>query len=192
VGKWRERASGGGMKLAIGTLVAGILTGIVGVAGFNWSLEATSSDEFCLSCHNHEIPYAQHKLTAHYSNKYGVVAGCSDCHIQHEFIPKMTRKVEAAREVWGHFRGIIDTDEKYLAHQPEMKEREMARFRASDSATCRSCHQVERMNLEKQSPKARRDHAKLDQGKTCVDCHDDAGHAPIVAATEEAAGGFDF
>ncbi|MBP9033344.1 MAG: NapC/NirT family cytochrome c [Pseudomonadales bacterium] len=190
---FREPGSGRGRGRTAGLLAAGVLLGVGGVLAFNTALEATSTDEFCLGCHNHAIPYRQHQLTAHYKNPYGVVAGCSDCHVQQEFLPKMTRKIEAAREVWGHLRGVIDTDEKYLAHQPEMKERELARFRASDSATCRSCHEVARMDLEAQSPKARREHAKLGSGgKTCVDCHEEAGHASLLADTPAADGGFDF
>ena len=74
-----------------------------------------------------------------------------------------------------------------------MKERELARFRASDSATCRSCHEVARMDLEAQSPKARREHAKLGGGgKTCVDCHEEAGHAALASAPTESEQSFDF
>ena len=173
-------------------LALGIVIGVGGVLVFNYSLAASSTDEFCLGCHNHAIPLAQHQLTPHYKNVFGVAPGCSDCHVQHDFLPKIQRKMAAAREVWGHLRGVIDTDEKYLAHQPEMKERELARFRASDSAPCRSCHNVERMDLEAQSPKARRDHAKLGQGKTCVDCHDDAGHAAASEESSESGDSFDF
>lgn len=186
-----RRGRGRGRTLVL--LAAGALLGIIGVVAFNTTLEATSTDEFCLGCHNHGIPYKQHQLTVHYTNPHGVVAGCSDCHVQHEFVPKMTRKIEAAREVWGHLRGVIDTDEKYLAHQPAMKARELARFRASDSATCRSCHDVARMDLEAQGPKARREHARLGSGaKTCVDCHEEAGHAALAPATAEQEQSFDF
>lgn len=178
---------------ALALVGAGAVVGVLALIGFNYSLEATSTDEFCLGCHNHAIPYAQHQLTVHYSNEYGVAAGCADCHLEHAFIPKMRRKLEAAREVWGHYTGVIDTDEKYLAHQPEMKARELARFRSSDSATCRSCHDVTRMALEQQSAKAQRDHARLGQGKTCVDCHEDAGHAVReVAGGEGESDDFDF
>lgn len=174
-----------------GWLLAGVMLGGVGVVGFNFSLEATSSDEFCLSCHNHAIPLEQHKLTSHYRNRHGIAAGCSDCHVQHEFLPKMKRKIEAAREVWGHMRGVIDTEEKYRAHQPEMRERELARFRASNSATCRSCHSIERMDLAAQSAKGRRSHEKFGSDtKTCVDCHEDAGHALEETVTEGES--FDF
>lgn len=190
---FRDPGSRRGRGRAMALLAAGALLGVAGVLALHTTLEATSTDAFCLSCHNHAIPDRQHQLTIHYRNPHGVVAGCADCHIQHEFVPKMTRKIEAAREVWGHFRGVIDTEEKYLAHQPVMRERELARFRASDSATCRSCHDVARMDLEAQGPKARREHAALAAGgKTCVDCHDDAGHAPLAVAGQAGEEGFDF
>jgi cytochrome c-type protein NapC len=175
-----------------GLLAAGALIGVAGVVAFNATLAATSTQEFCLSCHNHSIPLARYEHTVHARNRTGISPDCSGCHVQHEFLPKMKRKMEAAYEVWGHLRGVIDTEEKYLAHQPEMREREMARFRASDSATCRSCHNPAHMDPDKQTPKARRDHAKLGQGKTCVDCHEDAGHALDAAAADEDEESFDI
>jgi len=192
LGKWKTALLSPSARWSVAFLVGiGMLAGMVAVVGFNHSLEATSTDEFCLSCHNHAIPYADYQQTVHYKNEYGVSAGCADCHLQQEFLPKMKRKLEAAREVWGHVTGVIDTEEKYLAHRPMMKQRELARFHASDSATCRSCHDVERMALAQQSPKARRDHARLGEGKTCVDCHEDAGHA-VVAEASGADDEFDF
>ena len=195
---FREPGSGRGRGRTAGLLAAGVLLGVGGVLAFNTALEATSTDEFCLGCHNHAIPYRQHQLTAHYKNPYGVVAGCSDCHVQQEFLPKMTRKIEAAREVWGHLRGVIDTDEKYLAHQPEMKERELARFRASDSATCRSCHTLESMDLNAQDRiAARRHRSAMAEGKACIACHKALVHkrprapeaAPVAATQEKSAAG---
>ena len=49
------------------------------------------------------------------------------------------------------------------------------------------------MDLEAQSPKARREHARLGSGaKTCVDCHEEAGHAALAPATAEQEQSFDF
>lgn len=159
-------------------LVIGIVIGLGGVLAFNTTMHATSTEEFCVSCHEMtDNALAQFKQTSHYQNASGVTATCSDCHIPHEFIPKMIRKVEAAREVWGHFNGIIDTPEKYAAHAPAMKEREINRLLANDSQECRNCHDAERMLLAVQSSKAQRFHKKLLSGKsTCIDCHAGVAH----------------
>ncbi|WP_238946907.1 NapC/NirT family cytochrome c [Seongchinamella unica] len=158
-------------------LAAGIAIGIAGLLAFEGTLHATSTDKFCTSCHEMDIPLAQLQKTSHFNNASGVSAGCSDCHIPREFIPKMVRKVEAAREVWGSLTGIIDTPEKYQAHAPTMKAREIARLKANDSQECRNCHDAQRMLSVIQSSKAQRFHRALASNrKTCIDCHAGIAH----------------
>lgn len=157
-------------------LAIGVIAGAGGLAATAWVFEATSTDEFCLSCHNHDITYQRYQTTSHYSNASGISATCADCHIPHDLVGKTGRKIAAIREVWGHVRGVIDTDEKYLAHREEMAERELERFYANDSANCRYCHNAERMDFDLQGSKAARKHAKMDESDTCVDCHDGIAH----------------
>lgn len=156
----------------------GLVLGAVAMIGFDATLHATSTEEFCISCHEMEAhPYAQLQNTLHYSNAHGLSATCSDCHLPKEFVPKMIRKVEAAREVWGTMTGIIDTPEKYAAHLPVMKAREIARIQANDSQECRNCHNTERMDPARQSKMAQRFHQpKRMEGKTCIDCHAGLAH----------------
>ncbi|MFV8819619.1 NapC/NirT family cytochrome c [Haliea sp. E17] len=159
-------------------VAAGLVLGVVGVLAFNATMHATSSEAFCTSCHEMSSnPFAQLQETSHFSNASGVSASCSDCHVPHEFLPKMIRKIEASREVWGHLTGIIDTPEKYIAHAPAMKAREIARLRANDSQECRNCHNAGRMLASAQSAQARKYHMAMEsQGKTCIDCHTGIAH----------------
>lgn len=159
-------------------LAIGIGIGVAGVIAFDTTMHATNTEEFCTSCHAMEAnPLAQLKKTTHHSNPSGVSAGCSDCHVPKEFVPKMIRKIEASREVWGDITGIIDTPEKYAAHAPAMKAREIARLKANDSQECRNCHRVERMLTTLQSEKAQRFHRAMEKnGKTCIDCHTGIAH----------------
>ena len=165
-------------RSVLSLLAVGLVIGVAGVLTFDATMHATSTEAFCTSCHEMEInPFAQVKKTAHHSNKAGIAATCSDCHLPKEFVPKMIRKVEASREVWGTLMGIIDTPEKYRAHAPKMKAREIARLQANDSQECRNCHQVDRMLLAAQTAKAREYHeAMLSNGKTCIDCHSGIAH----------------
>ena len=158
---------------------AGVLVGVVGLVGMDWAFRQTDTNAYCLSCHNHDIPYAEHQQTVHFKNQFGVTPGCVDCHVSSRvLVPRMVHKTLASRQLLAHLRGVTDTREKYLAHRAEMRETELANMRATDSAACRNCHHVDSMDLEKQSAKARLDHTtKLGHGKTCVDCHEDAGHA---------------
>jgi cytochrome c-type protein NapC len=166
------------MKSAFVTLLVGVVLGIAALATFNGVMHATSTDDFCGgACHEMGTPLQALQQTAHDSNVHGVGVHCADCHIPKEFGPKMIRKIEASREVWGHFTGLIDTPEKYAAHRPHMRERELARMRANDSQECRNCHQVQRMDFDAQDRAVRRYHrAMVQRGKTCVDCHEDVAH----------------
>lgn len=165
-------------RSVLSLLIVGVVIGAGGLLAFDYSMHATSTDEFCVSCHSMEINVLpQLEKTLHGRNRGGSAAACADCHIPKEFLPKMVRKIEASREVWGHWRGIIDTPEKYAAHAPAMKAREIARLKANDSQECRNCHEVDRMIFALQSAKAQEYHTAMrDNGKTCIDCHAGIAH----------------
>jgi cytochrome c-type protein NapC len=159
-------------------VAVGLVIGVVGVIAFETSLHASSTEKFCISCHEMEAnPYAQLQKTSHFDNVTGVRPTCSDCHVPREFVPKMIRKIEAAREVWGNIIGILDTPEKYAAHAPAMKRREIARLQANDSQECRNCHDTQRWMTALQSAKAQQYHAAKElNNKTCIDCHTGIAH----------------
>jgi fumarate reductase flavoprotein subunit len=167
-------------RSVLSLVIIGLALGVGGIVAFNATMHATNTDEFCVSCHEQkDNSLVMLEKTRHYGNASGNSAGCSDCHVPHEFAPKMIRKIQASREVWGHITGIIDTPEKYAAHAPHMKKKEIDRIRANDSQECRNCHEVEQMNLDLQSPAVRQFHqAMLDNGKSCIDCHAGLAHNP--------------
>ena len=165
-------------RAGIAVFVLGLGLGVVALASFNGVMHATGTEAFCGgSCHEMGTPLNALQQTAHYSNKHGTTASCSDCHVPREFFPKILRKIEASREVWGHLNGLLDTPEKYAAHRPAMREREINRIKANDSQECRNCHQVERMDFKAQSRMAGRLHPKMkERDKTCIDCHSGIAH----------------
>ena len=163
-------------------LVVGLAVGAFGMLAFDYTMEATSTEEFCTSCHEMASgPFVMLKDTTHFRNESGVRPTCSDCHVPEKGWPKMWRKIQASREVWSALTGKINTPEKYLAHAPVMKAREVARLQANDSAECRNCHDVNAMDLDQQSRMAKRSHGRMEeQGKTCIDCHEGIAHDGTV------------
>lgn len=159
-------------------LVAGFAGGIVFWGGFNTALEKTNTLEFCIGCHEmKDNVYQEYKETIHYSNRTGVRAICSDCHVPKDWTHKMIRKVQASGEVWGKITGIIDTKEKFEAKRMELATHEWARMKASGSRECRNCHNFDSMDVRKQKPKAQKMHAEAKlAGKTCIDCHKGIAH----------------
>ena len=170
-------------------VLIGLVVGMAGTVTFNATLAWTNTEGFCLSCHEMSgIPFATVQTTSHFNNKSGVRPVCADCHVPKAFIPKMYRKFEAYNDLVGHLLGTIDTPEKYQAHRQAMKDRELARLRASDSATCRSCHDEERMLVSQQTAKPQEVHlAMKSNGKTCVDCHAGIAHGPFEREPDQTA-----
>ncbi|MES2297058.1 MAG: NapC/NirT family cytochrome c [Pseudomonadota bacterium] len=159
-------------------LVVGFFGGIIFWGGFNTGLEATNSLEFCISCHEmRDNVYVEYKETVHYTNRTGVRAICSDCHVPKVWTHKMVRKAKAALEVWGKITGYVDTKEKFEAKRMEMATHEWERMKSSGSRECKNCHAFDAMNAPKQKPKAQQNHALAQkEGKTCIDCHKGIAH----------------
>lgn len=162
--------------LAIGVVC--FFAGIIFWGGFNTAMEATNKLEFCIGCHEmRDTVYQEYKETVHYTNRTGVRAVCSDCHVPKDWGHKMLRKIQASQEVWGKITGIIDTPEKFEAHRMEMATHEWERMKASDSRECRNCHSFEGMSSEVQKQTVYKKHMKAkDEGQTCIDCHKGIAH----------------
>ncbi|EJL6263683.1 NapC/NirT family cytochrome c [Vibrio cholerae] len=164
-------------KAAVGVvLLMGFVGGLLFWGAFNTGMEATNSEEFCSGCHAPIV--AEIQETIHYSNRSGVRAICSDCHVPHEWTDKIVRKVQASKELVAHFIGTIDTPEKFQARRAHLAEREWARLQKNDSLECRNCHQFNYMDFSEQSSRAAKQHSTaLASGeKTCVDCHKGIAH----------------
>jgi len=159
--------------------LGGFIAGIIFWGGFNTAMEATNTEQFCTSCHEmHDNVFAELKTTIHYTNRSGVRAICSDCHVPHDWTDKMARKMQASKEVWGKIFGTISTREKFLDKRLELAKHEWARLKANDSLECRNCHQFDSMDLTRQSRRAAWIHQNyLGTGKnTCIDCHKGIAH----------------
>jgi cytochrome c-type protein NapC len=162
----------------LGLLVVGFAGGIIFWGGFHTALEATNTLEFCISCHEmRDTVYQEYKETIHYSNRTGVRAVCSDCHVPKDWSHKMVRKAKASFEVWGKLTGSINTPEKFEAKRMELATHEWDRMQASGSRECRNCHNFEAMSGEAQKQSNYKRHMKAkDEGKTCIDCHKGIAH----------------
>ncbi|MFH1872934.1 MAG: NapC/NirT family cytochrome c [Pseudomonadota bacterium] len=171
----------------ISLLMVGFFSGIFFWGGFNTGMEATNTLEFCIGCHEmRDNVYVEYKKTIHYSNRTGVRAVCSDCHVPKDWTHKMIRKIQASKEVWGKLTGVIDTPEKFEAHRLKMAESEWARMKASDSRECRNCHSFDSMDVEKQKLRGAKMHKiGIEEKKTCIDCHKGIAHTKPKGMKED-------
>ena len=159
--------------------LGGFVAGIAFWGAFNTALELTNTETFCTGCHEmRDNVFAELKGTIHFTNRSGVRAKCSDCHVPHNWTDKIARKMQASKEVWAKLFGSIDTREKFVAKRLELARHEWARFKANDSLECRNCHDFEYMDLTRQSVRAQNMHSTVlaNGEKTCIDCHKGIAH----------------
>ena len=164
---------------AITILLIGVVFGIIFWGGFNWSMELTNTEKFCISCHEmNDNVYQEYRNTIHYSNRTGVRATCPDCHVPKEWIHKIVRKIQASNELYHKFMGTIDSKEKFEAKRLELATHVWSTMKKTDSRECRNCHDFASMDYTKQQKRAMDHHVRgFDEGKTCIDCHKGIAHS---------------
>ena len=64
--------------------IAGGLSVILFLLLFNKTVQYTSTDEFCNSCHVHPHAEASWRLSPHHNTSSGVSVKCVDCHLPAE------------------------------------------------------------------------------------------------------------
>ena len=172
-------------KVLLGSTLGGALffmiVGVIFWGGFNTAMEATNTLDFCISCHEmEENVYQEYKKTIHFSNRSGVRATCSDCHVPDPWVHKIVRKVQASNELLHKAMGTIDTPEKFDKHRLEMAKRVWKAMKTTDSRECRNCHDFGSMDPEKQKGRARKQHINaMNAGNTCIDCHKGIAHNKV-------------
>ncbi len=166
-------------KYSLGSLlVLGFFLGLLSWGGFNWAIEASNTENFCISCHEMEQNvYREYKRTVHYNNRTGVRATCPDCHVPKSWVHKLVRKVQATNELFHHLGGTINTREKYEGRRLKLAESVWKTMRETDSRECRNCHNYKYMDFTTQEKRARNRHDDaINEGKTCIDCHQGIAH----------------
>ena len=172
-------------KVLLGTtLGAALFFMIVGVifwGGFNTAMEVTNTLDFCISCHEmEENVFREYQKTIHYTNRSGVRATCSDCHVPRPWIHKVVRKVQASNEVFHKILGTIDTPEKFDEKRLHLAKNVWHAMKTTDSRECRNCHNFDSMKPEDQKKRSRKQHATaMEDGNTCIDCHKGIAHNKV-------------
>lgn len=175
---WRKLQAKVAARCSPGLLAAAFVIGILFWGGFNWSLEITNTEAFCISCHEmRNNVYQEYRKRVHARNGSGVRATCPDCHVPRDWVHKVGRKIAATNELFHHLVGSIDTREKFQAKRIDLARIVWGKMQRTDSRECRNCHSVDGMALEEQRlAAAERHRAGRQAGKTCIDCHKGIAH----------------
>lgn len=172
-------------KVLFGTTIGAslffMIVGVIFWGGFNTSMEVTNTMEFCISCHEMEDNvYKEYQKTIHYTNRSGVRATCSDCHVPRPWIHKVVRKIQASNEILHKVLGSIDTPEKFDAKRLKLAKNVWHAMKDTDSRECRNCHNFDSMKPEDQKKRSRKQHAAgMEDGNTCIDCHKGIAHSKV-------------
>ncbi len=176
------------IKKIILVFVIGGIAGVIFSGAFASFVQYSNSPEFCISCHEMKSTvYEEYIKTSHYENTSGVRATCADCHAPHgSWIQTVIFKTYKTKELFYHFAGKLDTEEKFEAHRLEMAQRVWKLMEETDSRECRHCHARGAMLLDKQANRARVQHEDAEkEGKTCIDCHKGLAHKPVHKELEK-------
>lgn len=160
------------MLLTVGCAVAVVAASAV-------AFEKTSTNEFCVSCHEMEQHQAELKLSSHAVDKDKNPIECRQCHMPAEFGPRYValKSYLGVKDLLVHYFG--DPDDFYRRELQESARR----FIPDDS--CRKCHE-DLMKNTKGEPISRE--GKLSHeaylgknGQTkqgCANCHQNLAHLP--------------
>ncbi|WP_075319910.1 NapC/NirT family cytochrome c [Histophilus somni] len=173
--------------------IVGVLLGVIILAGVQYAMKATSTTEFCVSCHSMQQPQAEWEASIHFSNRKGIRAECADCHIpQDNVFHYVKTKVFAVKDLWHTYvTDKLPDEEAFEKHRLEMAKSVWQDLKESDSATCRSCHSFEAMEMSSQTSTAQKMHKTgIETNQTCIDCHKGIAHfMPEIEVDDTAAYG---
>ena len=139
------------------------------------AVKATSSNEFCVSCHIHPAADNSWKQSIHYITRSGVKIGCVECHLPIKGEGYLPQKVKTGlRDLWGKW--FKDS----ASFNWEEKSRLEHAVKHVYESTCLKCHQnLFPPELTKKGSDA---HLYYKQQKEknadirCINCHLNAGH----------------
>jgi len=159
-------------------LVFGLVVVLCGITGY--ALHATSSTEFCMSCHEMTLYRKELRFSSHAKDKDGKEIGCAQCHIP--------LGVGSRFLVVKMYSGIKDLAVHHWSKPDSLNRvhaQEVAR-RFVDDANCLACHQDLYKNAKNDAPVSAYGRLAHDaylgkNGATkrnCAGCHINLAHLP--------------
>ncbi|MFA8433260.1 MAG: cytochrome c3 family protein [Marinifilaceae bacterium] len=154
--------------------VAGFILALGTTLGSGYMIEATSKDNFCISCHSMKPFRTAWKKSKHGGrNSKGLVAQCTDCHLPHgDLINYVSAKAYTGMHDFVQ-NLIIDPNEHDWIGKTE------ARREFTYDNSCLKCHQNLTEGLTISGIMAHREYFLGDLDKRCVDCHKHVGHKDL-------------
>lgn len=162
-------------------LVVGLFIGIFFSYGVYYGIHKTSSENFCVLCHEMDPMVIAYKNDPHGGkSKIGASARCVDCHLPHDSLVNYiyTKATTGVKELGIHFFGNVDE----IDWQKMREDRESFVY----DEGCLNCHgNIFDKKLATLSSKAQKMHNHYNKLKgtkqevKCAFCHFEVGHTGL-------------
>lgn len=150
------------------------------IAVFSFGMSATSSNSFCLSCHEMEAYNDELSFSTHAVDEDGKQIECNQCHIPRGIGPRFL-SIKT-------YSGVKDLFVHFIEQPQELDRRELQAVarRFVDDASCIKCHEDLYKNAKGEAPIS--DIGKISHDayygkdgishRNCVACHVNIAHLP--------------
>lgn len=163
----RKSKKAGRIFFLLGVVVAALL-----VFFGNKAVVATSTDDYCASCHIHPHSTDSWKLSTHVDNKRGIRVHCVDCHLPPHGEGYLVEKAKTgARDVWAKW--FKDPESFNWEAKSQIEHAKGHTFEVS----CVHCHQNNYpLGLTKEGREAHLYYEQQAGELHCINCHITVGH----------------
>jgi formylglycine-generating enzyme required for sulfatase activity len=156
-------------------IFAGLITGVLIFAGFGKAVEATSTNNFCASCHVHPQATASWKQGVHYATQSGYRVSCAECHLPPKGEGYIIEKAKTGmRDLWSHWTKDSTEFDWDAASTLERASKHVY------NSSCIKCHEnLFPAKLTREGSEAHLYYKQMtEKGEDlqCISCHLNSGH----------------
>ena len=153
-------------------LFSSFFIGILATVFVNKTIEYTSTDEFCASCHVHPHVFPSWKLSTHFDNKGGIQVHCVDCHLPPKGQGYLLAKAKLG--LWDVYR-YVTKDSADFNWEAKRTVEQAPHF--TFKASCVKCHaNLFPLTLKKEGQDAHLYYSQNEAKLECTNCHLFVGH----------------
>src|SRR5665648_1169963 len=141
----------------------------------NKTIEYTSTDEFCASCHVHPHVFTSWKLSTHFDNKGGIQVHCVDCHLPHKGEGYLLETTKLG--LWDVYQ-FMTKDSADFNWEAKRTVEKAPHF--TFKASCVKCHaNLFPLTLNKEGQDAHLYYTQNEATLECTNCHLNVGHYAV-------------
>ncbi|HZM14167.1 MAG TPA: NapC/NirT family cytochrome c, partial [Bacteroidales bacterium] len=156
-------------------LLIGLVAGVIGFLGLVKAADATSTNDFCASCHVHPQATTSWKQGVHYATESGYRVSCAECHLPPKGQGYLVEKAKTgSRDLWSHWTKDSTEFNWEAASTLERASKHVY------NSTCIKCHEnLFPAKLTREGSDAHlyyKQMAEKGEELQCISCHLNAGH----------------